>query len=298
MQSVFRIIIYCIPFLLVSCIQDYTIDYNNSQNILTLNAEINHLQPAEVLIALPKKPNQLGDYFTPSDAEVILYENGNFFEQLTFKPSTDTSFGVYISKKNISEGNSYTIEATYRDLPVISAHQKVPAEPEISNIFLGKDFSEINDIDTLPVKITFVPNDTTSKYVAVYSYLDVDMEMIDEFGDSSMQNYEYRLEAFDEGGNGFRDYKHSWVKILPASNEFNFNVILNFFDSIQSENIQSVQLVFIISALTEEGYQYRKTYLDRNKDNYGEPSIVYSNIQNGLGIFSAKASVRQKFRIK
>jgi hypothetical protein len=78
-----------------------------------------------------------------------------FFEQLTFRPSTDTSFGVYISQKNLLTGNSYTIEATYKDLPIISANQKVPAEPEISNIEFGKDFSQINDVDTLPVKITF-----------------------------------------------------------------------------------------------------------------------------------------------
>jgi hypothetical protein len=79
MRLVFKNIIYILPFLLSSCIQDYTIDYDNSQNILTLNAEINDSKPAEVLIALPKKPDQFGDFYTPSDAEVNLYENGNFF---------------------------------------------------------------------------------------------------------------------------------------------------------------------------------------------------------------------------
>ena len=128
----------------VSCIQDYDIDYGN-QNILTLNAEFSHLKPAEVLIALPKNPNQFGDYTIPSDAEVILYENGNFFEQLTFKSSTDTSYGIYVSSKNLLSSNSYTIEASYGNLPTISANQKITALTIVSNIKLGKEFSEKNN---------------------------------------------------------------------------------------------------------------------------------------------------------
>lgn len=297
MRLVFRNILLFIPFLLTSCIQDYQLDYSKSQEILTLNAELNHSYPANVLIALPKAANQYGDYVTPSDAEVIMYENGSFFEQLSFDPSADTSFGLYTSKKKIEKGNSYRIEAKYRNLPMISAHQKVPALPEISNVFFGKEFSTINNEDTLPVVISLNMNDTSSRRLAVYSYLNVEMEVVDEFGNTQIKNFEYRIDAYDDGS-GFRDHQRYWTKTLPASNDFNFNLILYSIDSLKSESVKSVELIFIISALSEEGFLYRDTYRKRNKDNYGEPNIVYSNIKDGLGIFSAKTSVRKVFKVK
>lgn len=283
--------------MLTSCIQDYQLDYSKSQEILTLNAELNHSYPATVLIALPKNPDQFGDFVTPSDAEVILYENGVFFEQLIFNPSTDTSFGIYTSNKKVTKGNSYSIEAKYRDLPMISSHQIIPAEPIISNILFGKEFSQINNSDTLPVVISFNTSDTSSIKIAVYSYLNVDLEVVDEYGNPELKNYNYRLDAYDNG-NGFRDYQNYWTKELPLSNDFDFNLILYSIDSLQSESVKSVELVFIISALSEDGFLYRNTYRKRNKDNFGEPNIVFSNIKNGLGIFSAKSSTRQKFKIK
>lgn len=297
MRLVFKVIMFCTPILMLSCIQDYDIDFDNSDKILTLNAEISDGQPVEVLIALPKKPNQLGDFFTPSDAEVILYENGELFEQLSFKQSTDTSFGVYISEKKITPENSYTIEATYGGLPMISAYQKVPSEPIIRSFTFGKEFSQINNNDTLPVKIGLVSDDFYSKYIAVFAYWDIDVEVTNENGVTELQNQTYRIDAFDDG-TGFRDYKRNWVKALSPTNDFDFNLFLTSTENFKSDSVKSIQLIFFISALTEDGYLYRETYRRRGKDNFGEPAIIHSNIKNGLGIFSATSSIRKKFKLK
>ncbi|MCO5231479.1 MAG: DUF4249 domain-containing protein [Chitinophagales bacterium] len=266
------------------------------EKILTINAELDPNEEVKVLVALPKASNMYGNYETPSDIDVTLFEEGIIFDKLGFQ-SNDGEHGIYVTSKPISANKEYHIKATYKDYKIASATQRIPDHPQIENISFNKDFLNLNIEDTVSVKIELLADSIGEKYYAMINYLAIKWNNVDSMGNViGVEEDVYRISAFDKTG-GFNDYRKYWTKEILNSNIINYKLALTNTDLWKSENILSLKLIINVEEISKDAYLYRASYRKRNVDNYGEPSIVYSNIDNGIGIFSSKALVQRIIKI-
>ncbi len=277
-----------------ACIQDYDIDFSTHDDLLTLNCELDPDENIKVLVAIPKMPNQGGDYFTPSDAVVQIFEDDILFDVLTFK-ANDTEHGVYVSEESPQPGKTYKITAQYKDLPRISATQTTVDEIKVEAIEFSKDLRALVPSDILSVRVIFTPNGKTERSFAVDNYIETRHQIIDESGEPVTIVSRFPVGYVDDKS-GFWDYRGYWINKNNLS-ELNYQLKFSNMDSLPVEMLSSVKLCMRLEELTNDGYLYRFTYSKRRTDNYGEPNLVYSNIENGLGIFSAKSSLMRKFTI-
>lgn len=292
MRLVFKILFVLVSLGITSCLQDYNIDFDKTQNILILNAELDPDEEIKVLVALPKTPIQHGDYFTPSDAVVIVFEDGELFEVLTYKVNEGVTSGIYVSSKKPVPGKTYRIEAQYGELTAISAVQKVQDYPEIEDILFDKEFTAIEDSGKVEIKLMIKGNESAQRYFTIDNYIEV--KYLNE--DSEIDTTRFTLgTAFETG---FRDMRGYWTVLSKSPHVIDYTILVNNMKLLESDSVLSVKFHISVDELSQDGYKYRDSYRVRNNDNYGEPNLVYSNIVNGLGIFSARANAKRIYDIK
>lgn len=294
MKLVFKILVIgCLFTLTTSCIEDYDMDFSLSEKILTLNAELEPNRIIRALIALPKEPGQFGDFNTPDNVEVNVFEDGEFFETLYFK-TEDNTHGIYASKKPTRSGRTYTIEAEYNDLPKIKGSQRVVDYPVVLSAQLDKDIWSLKGNDTVEVQINLEDNGRQERFVAVNSYLYVSWRDFDEDSSSYIREDTFGLEIFNED-NAFRDHNWDLVLSIGSSNTIKYSIVL-VDESFHPDNLISISIQVPVMELSDDAYRYRYSHSKRYQGNYGENVTLYSNIENGLGIMSSKAIERISFR--
>lgn len=166
---------------LLSCIQDYDMDFSLVEKMLTLNADIVAGKRIEALIAVPKKADAYGDYITPRDAEVVVYEDGEVFEKLQFEANDDAQ-GIYVSEKRVQEGKEYKIEVYHPDFPDLVALQKVPIAPHVLETTINKNHSDLVEGDTVLVEVRLQSFDNNISHYAINSFLYVSWYSLDSSG--------------------------------------------------------------------------------------------------------------------
>lgn len=285
--------------LISSCLKNYEMNLENGEKILSITSELDPDEEVKVLVALPKEANLYGNYHTPSDVDVVLFEDGKYFDKLIFH-SNDSLHGLYKSEKAVSAGKDYDIKASYKDFKSASASQKIPEYPQIEEVSFNKNFLKLNTEDTVSVTIELGKDSLLQqRYFSVQNFLAVRWGSVDSHQVGNpiiIRDSTLLVTTFDKSG-GFNDYRRKWINEISNSGEINYRIALKNTDLWKSENIISLQLIIILEEITKDGYDYRVSYRKRNNDNFGEPMIVYSNIYNGIGIFSAKVTVQRIIKI-
>lgn len=292
MQLVFKILFILVSVCLSSCLQDYDIDFDKTQSKLILNAELEPDEEIKVLVALPKVPTQHGDYFTPSDAIVTVFEEGELFEVLTYKVNEGASSGIYVSSKKPIPGKTYRVEARYGELPIVSAVQKVQDYPEIENVFFDREITGIIDSGKVEVRVILKENGVEQRYFTVDNYIEINYLNRESEVDTSWFSL---ASAFETGFQDLRGYR---TVLSKTPHVIDYTLSLNNMKLLESDSVLSVIFNISIDELSQDGYTYRNTYRVRNNDNYGEPNLVFNNIVNGLGIFSSRANAKRSYIIK
>lgn len=282
-----NILYLLVVFLLSSCLKEYQVDLKG-QNILSLNSEIKPDDTIKALITLPKKPDWYGDFVTPANAKVFLLEDGVFFDSLYYKPDVEGQHGIYISKKFPKEDKLYTIHVSVDGFTSIQATQKIFEKPKISNVTFNKYLQLEPTQDTIWMQVNLLPTNEITRFftfnIAVYA----------EWWERNDQGlYEIKSGYFPveliNSEEIFRDMYWEWSLPPITNNIVKVPIILPERSTLPNQ-IKNAQLTFTISEIPEDGHKYRVDYYNRYKDNYGENRIIFSNIENGLGIFTSKST--------
>ncbi len=231
-----------------------------------------------------------------NNATIVLYENDIFIDSILY-PDED---GLYRMPLLPEVGKTYTVEVSAPDYKeILKASDKIPLPVPVSEM-------EVSILDS-----SFYENEFYS-----YGYLsgNFDVSLKDP---GAMQNfYELSVYFYDSVFNYMEEnpeFQHLMKRSLSlssddpvlSSNNGSNNQIL-FEDQMFNGKEISLRINFgdyspkrgkkyylELVSLTRAGYLYRKTVdeyeLARN-DPFAEPVIIYSNIQNGFGIFSGYSS--------
>ncbi len=209
--------------------------------------------------------------FEPN-AEVIIESGSN-----SYRLSYDTAGAFYIGENcSFNVGDKVDLSIKYKDSPVLRGKCILPEKPAYKIKNNGKKIIDYGDYTDEYYDLEFTSLNTSPTNYYQINFLGY---FSDIYGNS------YTQELYVSGGNLFEIDKNSAV---------NINV---YYGSGSEESLDSVR-AYIINA-SEDYYKYHKSVSDYQGDDlFIEPSIIFNNIENGIGNFSGYNMVSDTLMLK
>ena len=278
-----------------------------------LNAIATAQAPLPVYITRTLSPVDTIRFETIRDVQIELYSNDVLIEQISdYVPNYfDNNYGYFLGKEILNPGNVYKLVAQFSDGTIISGQQKVPEIPAIS-----ADRLEISEIK-------FVMQDTHNIHVPPDVYIPLayrlNLKLLLNLNDADL-SYPLSISAYyysdfwREDSNSLPVEDTSYVKYVNVNSEvYGFNspfrnvgLVIDTAElsgqttiplSISAKvevNKQKTDTIYLeISNLSSDYYSYIKSYLlqiQLSGNPFSQAQPVFSNIENGVGIFGAKAT--------
>ncbi|HET6243547.1 MAG: DUF4249 domain-containing protein [Bacteroidetes bacterium] len=267
-----------------SCQMIVTVDIPEHKPTLVVNSIID---PSETFIA--HISNSLGVLDRASIknvdvASVEVYENDVFLEKLEF-----IGEGTYISndKKPIS-GNNYKIIVNAVPYDPIEASILIPQSVQVSNIVYTKsaytdpNFGILSSIsfsihDPIGIKNYYATN---VFFMDTLLYMGVSPVYI-HTNDPAIESDSYGSTEILFGDDHF------------SGKEYRFEILFGSSELGYMEEEGEYELFLNFSSVSKEYFQYKTTlskHMQTSGNPFAEPAPVYTNVQNGLGVFASKNS--------
>ncbi|PIF06628.1 MAG: hypothetical protein CSA36_00560 [Draconibacterium sp.] len=284
-----KVYLYILLFaiLVISCEKEVILDFKHQPKIC-LNGLLSPDSIISVRLTLSHGLDSFDTFVPVMGAVVKIYE-----EEMLMGVLSSKGKGYYSLNKKPVEGRSYTITAKADNLPAVTATTTLPLKPIVefqkeTTGYLGND-STMVEFD-LEVQIKDKPGEnyywiSKNWIIQNRSYggpiQEVNTPYLDSFNKITDTEARYGYTLFlgvrltDEGFDG---------------QSLNFN-IPGFFENIPYRYTKSVQ---IINADKHYDKYMKSSIINRMKETsdlpFYEPIQIYSNIENGYGIFGSYAS--------
>lgn len=300
-MSLNKILIFSLIFGFFSCEKELVLDIDGANDQIVINSLFN---PDEVLSASvtksmsPLNPNLIEELST---AEVKLYENNVFKEIMTYYKSPDDVVGKFYSTFNPELGENYSIKVKSGEKEASTVNDMVPVNTPINSSAVNWiEWGDSTNIIRYLFDITFVDPPGASYY-----YFNAFFPVY-ELNESS-GNYEFFANQYLEIGTNDLPNHQLYINNSLLFNDEGFNgeakqisgTVTTFTQPslISDENeqvdriINKSKLYIQFHSVSDEGYKFHSSYAKEFStavDIYSEPTVVYSNIENGLGIFAGE----------
>jgi hypothetical protein len=277
-------LLYGVFLLITSCTKVVDIDFPEPDNKIAICC---FFTPDSVFKVLINKTSAVLDdsVYYEQNARLTLFEDGNYFDTLTYE-----NLGWYHSSKSPATGKNYDIKIFIPGIPEVTSTDKIPAKTLISGVSY-KD---------------------SAMYDADGYYSEVSMLFSDNINEKNY--YELFLMTFntDSDSNGFNqivscEYDKITDNVLKAEGLLNYEpATFVFSDALINGMTHEIKLyiwkpvitehskiIVVFRSISESLYNYkRKLTLHINNqqgsiwNGVGEPVPMFSNINNGYGIFA------------
>jgi len=221
------------------------------------------------------------------DADIILYEADNEIEHLR-ADEAGNYMGAYILK----EDKEYRIEVKAQNFSDIKAQNYIPPKTKILNLNAFETVDEYGWPE-IGFNLTFKDNQDTKNYYFIsarerrYStYTNPDT------GEDTTYVYDYELSVYSYDPIAFADDWYLEKGIIFNDEVINgkeytlqFRGYKNFYDDVEEHSVYYIRFYTV----TKEFYQYYISlakHINAQDEFFMEPVQVYSNIENGFGIFA------------
>lgn len=256
---------------------------------LSLTMDIANAYDHDMYGATLKEPTYIDDAF------VVVFEDGQVLDTLSFED------GVYISEKVPQIGSQYKIEASSAKYGDCSASTYIPALPEISDIHYRNKVSvddEGEPISKLYMKIT--DNDPARNYYKIFMGVELDEESYHGYYNVYFSQTQNTDSVLMQSGSLVFD-----GSCLLISDEYFSGGSYNL--EAFCRHIRSNTEICIMS-ISESYYEYLRSKAMQDYDYSTDgfisaynvlnviPANIYSNIENGYGIFAGYSIMNDTLR--
>lgn len=279
-----RLLLFFSILFFVSCEKEVTLNFEHTPK-LCLNCILNPDSIITAKLALSKKLDDSDNFISVENATIKLYEEGILFGELT-----DYRNGHYLLNKKPTKGKRYKIVAESFDGKMVNATTLVPGAPQIVYVK-----------DTVG----------STEYDARIRY-DLNVKLFDKPGKDNYWIYgSWRVGGVMYGG-GSRAINAPFVdtfnRSIDTEAKYGFTYFLQIRISDEGYDGQVLDFIipdFIVSDQHDSYYQHflnadehydkyiKTTIINKMKEDsdlpFYEPVQVYSNIENGYGIFGSCA---------
>lgn len=265
---------------LSSCEEDVELNFEH-QPQLCFNSILNPDSLITARLTLSKKLDTLNTFQAIEGARISLTKNGVFFGDLE-----DKGDGNYFLDYSPLPGEKYGVTVSYEDFPVLSATALVPEPPVITYSSDTIEYNEYENFYSLDVNYQIHDKQGRNSYWLYQIFTDrlgqkhwgpggeINAPFVDDFDREVELDSKY----------GF-DYK-SYIRISDEGYD----------GQIMSFNMSGItrQSVYYFLSADEHYDKYIKSSVKANLNTaselpFREPVQIYSNIENGYGIFGSCA---------
>lgn len=284
------VVIVCFTSMLFGCQKYIDFDAEIVKSKIVVNGLVNNNQPALVHVSRSLSVIDNGSLNRLEDATVKLYDasNGSLIEVLL--PMSDSTLlidqsGYYQGMELLNENTEYKLEVSAPTYDLVSSITKIPQY----------NLTQATPVDTISSQDIDYGAVTNFTFHFVDNASEVNYYGIKAYGITSDGN---ENEIYMNTKNISVDV-NSGNEILFKDKFFNGNVYdltLNFStfyygppinDSLFFDNTHYDSIRFEMNSYSRDMYLYQISFMTyQNADNFfSQPVQVYSNIENGLGVF-------------
>lgn len=307
MKNLFLII--SIIIVAISCEKTVTVNIPVSAPKLVVNGvtEANNIFKVTVSKseAVLSSNNLSNSYINTALAQ--LYVNGLLKDTLTFR-STTNMYEAKNATKAIS-GNTYKVVVAQPGFTTVVAETKTPSNITIQSITrIANARTNANGQTQDEIKIKFLDNTTENNF-----YLFKFKKPIYNNGAAMVYDPIYCINSndadIDRASSSDPTDLNSCLRNEFSMSDNNFNgnlktitVFINSNDLIAYTNPfdqKKYKAILEMNSLSKNYYNYRRsleTYRDNEDNPFSEPVLVYTNVNNGYGIFSTYTFARDTIR--
>jgi hypothetical protein len=295
MQSLFKICISAwLIFLITACENPLDIPLDDVDTKLTLNADVTINEPLRILVTQSKTPLSSGNYKVPKNAIVNLFKDGEYLETLLYNPNdTNKNYGVFKSIHQPVASSEYKIEVLYPGYEKLSVTDRIPDAIKIQSLettFYPEDYGQSGEAT---FNLNFQDDPKQEEFYLLYIFY----QTLERTGSTGPDSLAYRYSTSNRSINipeTEQDYTGGLIFNDATFNGEKQTIQVNFSAQpaifFSSNQYKEVNLFFELRRISKNNYLYRKTYSRyvRGANNgFGEPVLVWTNVENGFGIFSS-----------
>ena len=298
--------------MLTSCEKEFDLKVKDTENKIVINSIFNTTEPicAEIVKSSPAmgviEINEL------KNASVSLYKNDVFVENLVYQKTSSDFIGKFISTTTAVVGKEYTIKVNDPVLKEAEAKSSSPAKTVIDSETVNRIQWGENNCTSIRFHFSFILKDIDGPdYYYMTMYLPV-LYVNPITKDTSFHAYQYAeiltgnliySQLYLKNGLLFTDAIFNNKNYEISGTATTYSYPFGDFDRTDEENLilDTTHLYISMHHLSPELYNFHSSYatkLDNENDIYSEPTPVFSNIENGLGIFGGENVTVKKIVIK
>lgn len=306
MRSLFKIwSAVWLVLMMTACENPLDIPLDDAASKLTLNAEITINEPLRVLVTQTKSPLSSGNYKVPKDAIVNLFKDGTYLETLLYNPNdTNKTYGIFRSIHQPVAGSDYRIEVLYPGYEKLTATDRIPETIKIQSLettFYPEDYGQSGEAT---FNLSFKDNADQEEYYLLYIFY----QTLERTGSTGPDSLEYRYSTNKRGLN-VPEFEQDYTGGLMFSDvSFNgeqqtiqVNLSAQPLSFFASNQFKEANLFFELRRISKNNFLYRKTYtryVSGANNGFGEPVLVWTNVENGFGILSSFTRDFYAYKVK
>jgi len=271
MKNIFYILILII---VGSCTKQIPFDDPETGQKLVMNALIEPNDSIAVSVSRSASILNPSDVEVLDNAELSLFEDGQLVGDLELD-----EFGIYRMDFAPEEGYVYELVGNHADLGMVSSETTIPSAIGVSNITVEET---INFNDEQIFRVEFDLDDPSGDNFYVLRIVE-NQDDVNQWNRAFISTEPFFLGGAQDNyfvdGAAFRDDAFDGQNQRIRIDLDNHGLGSDFLDNLH---------ILLISA-TEEHFLYHvsyKAHVDTDGDPFAQPVQIYSNVDNGLGIFA------------
>lgn len=297
-------ILILLAIVLSSCEKIIEIDIEDAEVNLVVNALFNNDSLWKVEISQSKHVFDTSNIKMVNDATVTIKSSTGNEILLTYDKN-----GMYISQTDKPiQGETYSLEVLHSTLENVNAISSLPSPVQFTNLELGGKYF-INGEENKELKVNFIDSQQEDYYMlkcsALFWYWEFDSNLTvadTSYYEASLSFMTNSTYVSENGLDYYRNYILFSDEYFNGS-EVSVNLLIpenNFIqDTVWGYGID--KLYVSLSTISKDYKLYQTSYdkyLSIQGDPFAQPVQVYTNINNGFGIFAGISTTKDSIAIK
>lgn len=288
-----------------SCVRTEKVDdFPIEKPKIVVNSFLKNNQPLEFFLSKSLSSIDNAKIKKISNAEIKIYENDNLIETINHESSNPVGSSMdayYVSTVKSQIGKHYKISVSAFNLATVTSEADLP--PELANVtakmgtmdttifnygdrFMSDDSAKYN----ISISGSIVLN--IPDLANVKNYYKITIKAEEKFWDGLKWDYRYRTIYLNNGERDYSNYSNGLFLTDKLYDGKNIPVKLDIKYGYITTADPKLKFKITISSQSEEKQKYDISLGQyyQNQDNpFVEPTLVYSNILGGYGIFAGES---------
>jgi len=299
-----------VSFVFTSCESDLDIKTDDYIDKIVINSIFNNRDTLAVEVTRTFAPYETINVEELENAQVLVFREGQFVEDLVYVKREQDSLGRFVASFIREPEKSYSIEVTDTKLGQASSVSFVPGMFEVTDLSAVKAEWGEDNITSMRFNFKFTLHDLEASDQYYLTIAFPVLEKDEDTGEWEFFAYQYcemltgdlpLHQLYLRNGLLFKDDAFNGTAHVVSGSATTYRKPFGDFDidyppDPDKYKVDSLHMHIWVHRLSPELYRFCSSYATvlKNENNiYSEPSPLYSNVENGTGIFGGEYVVEK-----